>query len=195
MKPQKCLLTWCVAGLIGAAVATAPLSGQAGKMYKWVDNDGSVTYQDKPPPGEATVMPGDPDTTSATADADATQQSGENQPVTLFSVPVCESCDLVRMILDQNKVPFDEKNVEGNVAAQKELEETAGQLTVPVLVIGDKAITGFSISEIHQQLVSAGYTLAQRRVPEQSEESPNLDQSGSTAASDSGVPGSESKTY
>ncbi len=195
MKRQERFLAWSIAVLLAAAGSTVPFLSHAGKLYKWVDKDGSVTYQDQPPPGEATVLPGGSDDVSETAGDDATQQAAGNQPVTLFSVPVCESCDLVRMVLEQNQIPFDEKNVQGNVATQKELEAKAGQLTVPVLVIGETTLTGFSISEIHRELASAGYPLAQRRGLQQGDQSPSTDQSGPEELSESEAPTSESRIY
>lgn len=37
---------------LGLAMAVAP-GVDAGKLYKWVDRDGRVTYQDRPPPAES----------------------------------------------------------------------------------------------------------------------------------------------
>lgn len=167
MKRKHCLHRWRSAVCWGIVCLTVPLLGHAGKLYKWVDQDGNVTYQDQPPPGEATVIQDD-STTSASPDsgttAETTQQTvAEANPVTLFSVPVCNTCDLVRMVLEQNQVPFEEKNADRSVEVQQELEAKAGQLTVPILVIGEKVLAGFNVPEIMQELKTAGYSLAQRR--------------------------------
>jgi glutaredoxin len=160
---------------------TVPLLSHAGKLYKWVDPNGNVTYQDQPPPGEATVIQDDT-TTAASADsqtaADRAQQAAaEANPVTLYSVPICSTCDLVRMVLEQNKVPFEEKNADRSPEVQQEMEAKAGQLTVPILIVGEKVLTGFNVQEIMQDLKTAGYALAPRRGPQQTAGA-NEDESG-----------------
>ncbi len=167
MKRKHCLHRWRSAVCWGLLCLMVPLLSHAGKLYKWVDQNGNVTYQDQPPPGEATVIQDDSPTAaspdSGTA-ANATQQTAaEAKPVTLFSVPICNTCDLVRMVLEQNKVPFEEKNADRSVEVQQELEAKAGQLTVPILIIGEKVLTGFNSPEIMHELKTAGYTLVQRQ--------------------------------
>ncbi len=167
MKRKHCLRIWRSAVWWAMVCLTVPLLSHAGKLYKWEDPDGNVTYQDQPPPGEATVIQDDTlDATSPASGAaanSAQQSAAEANPVTLYSVPICNTCDLVRMVLELNKVPFQEKNADRSQEVQQELEAKAGQLTVPILVIGEKVLTGFNRPEIMQELQIAGYTLAQPR--------------------------------
>lgn len=167
MKRKHCLHKWRSAVCWGLVCLTVPLFSHAGKLYKWVDQDGNVTYQDQPPPGEATVIQDDSATAASPASgaaADTAQQTAaETNPVTLYSVPICNTCDLVRMVLEQNKVPFEEKNADRSADVQQEMEAKAGQLTVPILIIGEKVLTGFNSPEIMQELKTAGYAVAQRR--------------------------------
>ncbi len=171
MKRKHCLHRWRSAVCWGLVCLTVPLLSHAGKLYKWVDEDGKVTYQDQPPLGEATVIRDDSTTAaspaSGTAANTAQQTAVEANPVTLFSVPICNTCDLVRMVLEQNKVPFEEKNADRSVEVQKEMQDKAGQLTVPILIIGEKVLTGFNGPELIQELKTAGYTLVQRRGAQQ----------------------------
>lgn len=39
-------------GLLGLAVCVMPLQTMAGKIYRWVDENGTVHYGDKPPAGQ-----------------------------------------------------------------------------------------------------------------------------------------------
>ena len=51
-KQRNRLLTFLVAIFIGTACAvSAP--GFGAKVYKWIDEDGKVTYRDKPPPADS----------------------------------------------------------------------------------------------------------------------------------------------
>lgn len=201
MKRKQCLHRWRSAVCWGLMCLTMPLVSDAGKLYKWVDQDGNVTYQDQPPPGEATVIEDDSATAASTAFDAAQQSAAEANPVTLYSVPICSTCDLVRMVLEQNKVPFEEKNADRSVDVQQELEAKAGQLTVPILIIGEKVLTGFNVPEIAQELKTAGYTLAQQRAAPQAadagEGESNLEQSELEPGDvqESGAPDTESTNY
>ena len=79
----------------------------------------------------------------------------------LYSVPVCDACDLVRNLLTRHGVPYTEKNAEKDREVQAELKEKAGQLAVPVLMVGERAIPGYSSGVIRNELTSAGYTLTE----------------------------------
>jgi glutaredoxin-like protein NrdH len=189
----------------GLVCLTVPLLSHAGKLYKWVDQDGNVTYQDQQPPGEATVIQDDTTTTASPASgtaADTAQQNAvEANPVTLFSVPICSTCDLVRMVLEQNKVPFEEKNADRSVEVQQEMEAKAGQLTVPILIIGEEVLPGFNGPAILQALKTAGYSLVQRPGTQQTagagEEESDVEQPEleSGNAPESEVSGTQSTNY
>ncbi len=205
MKRKHCLHRWRSALCWGLVCLTVPLLSHAGKLYKWVDQNGNVTYQDQPPPGEATVIQDDSTTAASAvsgAAANAAQQTAaEANPVTLFSVPICNTCDLVRMVLEQNKVPFEEKNADRSVEVQQEMEAKAGQLSVPLLIIGEKVITGFNGSEIMQELKTAGYNVVQRRGAQQAagagEEESDLGQPKPETGDvqESEAPGTQSTNY
>lgn len=131
-------------------------SAQAQNLYKWVDADGNVTYQDSPPPGETDAAP--PYALDPVVAAEEAEGALPDVPVTLYSVPVCDACDLVRHILEKYGVPFEEKDATKDTEVQKEVRELAGQLSVPVLAVGDAVITGYSSSGITAELTSAGFT-------------------------------------
>ena len=136
--------------VIASGLAIAPASAQ--KLYKWVDEQGNVTYQDQPPPGEARKV----DEYTAPIEESGTQSGA---PVTLYSLPTCDACDLVRLLLQKNSVPFTEKNPSEDQAAAAELREKSGQLSVPSLTVGDKLLMGYNSLAIRDELKDAGYTL------------------------------------
>ncbi len=150
-QAKKQILAGGVALTIASGLALAPASAQT--MYKWVDEQGNVTYQDQPPPDSAKKV----DAYAAPSDEGGGSQSGG--PVTLYSVPKCDACDLVRFLLQKNSVPFTERNPNEDRVAADELKKKTGQISVPSLSIGDKLIMGYSSIVIRDELRNAGYAL------------------------------------
>lgn len=135
-------------------------------LYKWVDEYGNVTYQDTPPPNSVEFEEqefGDPDAASAAA-GDVNQglnDAIERNPVTLYSIPECDACDLVRLFLEKHAVPFAEKDIQGNLSFQQELQSASGQLTVPTILVGSDVVDGYSRSGIRKALTDNGYPMDQ----------------------------------
>lgn len=130
----------------------------AQNLYKWVDEQGNVSYQDQPPPGaDGSVEAYGQDAEFAEAEKDPRTIAAETYPVILFSIPICDACDLVRNMLRKNSVPFTEKDVNDNPPVQDELMNLAGQLSVPALAIGKTVIYGYNSVAIQEELTSAGY--------------------------------------
>lgn len=134
-------------------------TAHAQKMYKWVDEQGSVFYQDHPPPGADDTVEAYAEDTELIDEQETEPASAAagKHPVTLFSIPVCDACDLVRNILQKNRVPFTEKDANDNPAVQNELMKLSGQLSVPLLAVGQKVVYGYNSIAIEEELSNAGY--------------------------------------
>jgi len=146
--------------ILSAACLSGPVYAQ--KLYKWVDSQGNVTYQDQPPPSGAKIV----DEYAAPAPP-TTEGAANTPPVTFYSVPKCDACDLVRLLLQKNAVPFTEKNPSTDTDAAEDLKRIAGQLAVPSLTIGPKLFTGYNALAIENELKDAGYKLvAEQAAPE-----------------------------
>lgn len=142
--------------IVLAAFAAAPAC--AGTLYKWVDDRGNVSYQDRPPPQgvgrveEKTVREGRDNGSPAGVAAAA------KSPVTLYMVPKCSSCDMARSYLKTRGVPFTEINVsEKYPQAQQEMVKKVGELSVPTITVGSKVMQGFAESLLTGELDQAGY--------------------------------------
>lgn len=137
------------------------------KLYKWVDSDGKISYQDTPPPDGQEF-----EEKSFTHQGADTQRNTEvsrdnatrDNPVTLYIINECESCDLVRTILDLNQIPYAQIDIEANADATKELVEIAGSARVPTLTVGDQVISGFNRNSIEDTLKEQGYPVARQVV-------------------------------
>ena len=136
--------------------------GHSATLYKWVDENGNVTYQDTPPPGdvefESSNVDGPPPPLPS-EDGLKIEEAALANPVSLYTVPQCASCDLVRLYLERNSIPFAEKDVRNNIDTQNELESIAGALSVPTLVIGDQVLDGYSQTAIRAALTNAGFPI------------------------------------
>lgn len=150
-----------------AAAAAQDEEDNGGKLYKWVDEDGNVTYQDTPPPGSG----GQVETIAAPAADEETAGSRAMPAVdlTFYAIETCEACDLVRQLLRERGIPFEEKNAEGSKEVQDELREVAGALSVPVLQIGDQVLKGYNRALLLNELEEAGFPTTPARTGNQGE--------------------------
>ena len=150
--------------LLGVGVLLSLAAGPANcaTLYKWVDEQGNVTYQDTPPPGnvqyeESVVDPAPTPLPEGTGRQ--IEEAALGNPVSLYTVPQCDTCDLVRIFLERHSIPFAEKDVRNNLETQAELEQAAGSLTVPTLIVGDRVLDGYSSNAIRSALLDAGFPM------------------------------------
>ena len=143
--------------MLASFVATPVL---AGKLYKWVDERGNVSYQDRPPPaGQGRVEEKNVRDGGATASADpSAAEAAAKAPVTLYMIPKCSPCDAARAYLVKRKVPFTEVNVsEKNPQGQEAMRKKVGELSVPTITVGSKVMQGYVESLVSGELDQAGY--------------------------------------
>ena len=150
--------------LLLAGMLTTP--ALAGKLYKWVDERGNISYQDRPPPEgrgqveEKTVRDGAGGSSGNPAAAEAAAKA----PVTLYMVPKCNPCDAARLYLKNRGVPFTEINVsEKNPQAQQAMVKKVGELSVPTITVGSKVMQGYVESLLNGELDQAGYPKAEEK--------------------------------
>jgi glutaredoxin len=147
-----------VVAVLVVALAVSPAF--AAKLYKWVDQAGNISYQDRPPPeGQGRVEERDVRGSHAAGGDPTTDDAAAKAPVTLYMVPGCSSCDAARAHLKQRGIPFSEVNVAaGNVDAQQDMKKKVGELSVPTITVGAKVMKGYMASLLDGELDAAGYT-------------------------------------
>lgn len=144
-----------------AFLVAMPLA-HAGKLYKWVDSDGKVSYHDQPPSSDGYRV----EEKNLGDRHAAVGEAAEKAPVVLYSAAKCASCDTARAYLKTRGVPFTEKNVEGDRKLQDELIKQAGGLAVPTIMIGTKVMRGYLESLLEGELDQAGYPKAESQSQE-----------------------------
>lgn len=168
MGSKKILIVSLAAALCAPVAAVlaadsrsaAPEEAPVGKkLYKWVDREGNVSYHDYPPPDESKykveerLIKGE----KAPAKKPVEENDKPLPPVVMYMIPKCLSCDMARTYFQRRKVPFTEKNVEGNRLLIEELKKKSGTLSVPTILVGDKVMQGFLESLLAGELDAAGY--------------------------------------
>lgn len=151
---QKLFIVAATLTLTGALAAT---DAQAGKLYKWVDANGNVSYQDKPPPEDNGKVERKDLGAEKSAKPQGLDDLAERVPVVLYAVPKCSPCDMARSYLKARGVPFTDKDASTDTAVQVELRKRSGSLSVPTIVVGEKVIPEFSQAWLESELNQAGY--------------------------------------
>jgi glutaredoxin len=146
--------------LLGAAAAV-PGAANA-QQYRWVDEKGRPQFGDVVPPGARQVRKADaPGTAAAKPEPSALPFElaalQKNFPVTLYTAPICKAlCDSARGALNKRGIPFSEVQV-WNTETLEQLKKATGTDSVPGLVVGRSAQSGFEQGRYDALLDSAGY--------------------------------------
>ncbi len=72
--------------------------------------------------------------------------------VKIYSTTWCTYCFMAKEFFKENKVSFEEVNVESDQKAAEEMIEKSGQTGVPVIEIDGKVIVGFDKPAIKKAL-------------------------------------------
>lgn len=138
-----------------------PVAVQGVTLYKWVDAEGNVSYQDTPPPAgqkyeERSFSVDGARTGNLNAEV-ARSQAVLNNPIILYRADNCDSCDLVETILNGFNAPFTGIPVDIDETEQQKLLGLIGSIRVPTLTIGDTVINGTNRAAIEDALRAGGY--------------------------------------
>jgi len=149
--------------LLLAILMMAAAASAGAQLYRWTDDKGKVHFSDSPPPPGARDVrkKGIPVQVSPAPAATpgvpfAVQQAMKDFPVTLYSTPGCEACDLARKLLNARGVPFKEVSVstEKDIA---DLKSAVGSNSVPSMLVGAGVVMGFEEGAYQRALDHAGY--------------------------------------
>ena len=134
-----------------SALATAAMA----QVYKWTDPSGKVHYGDSPPQDAkkqelAIRIPsydGPVEVTDWAAvirrKSPAAAAPQVRSGVTMYSTDWCPHCKNARNYFTTKGIAFTEVNVETSEAGRKEYQALGGK-GVPLIVVGDKLMSGFS---------------------------------------------------
>jgi len=72
--------------------------------------------------------------------------------VKVYSTNWCTYCKMAKDFLTENKIKFEDINIQENPEAAQEMIEKTGQTGVPVIQIDGKIVIGFNIEELKKIL-------------------------------------------
>lgn len=75
-----------------------------------------------------------------------------DKKIIIYSTPTCPYCKKAKAYLQEKSIEYTDIDVSQNEAAQKEMIEKSGTMSVPVIAIGGIIITGFDKDKIDQAL-------------------------------------------
>ena len=128
-----------------------------GQTYKWKDAAGVTHYSDTPPPKVAAqVLRPDSQPLAPPSLPYELARAVKLHPVTLYTTARCDACDQGRALLRARGIPFAEKTV--NTAEDREqLQRAGGKDELPLLVVGNRPVTGFAAGAWNEALDAASY--------------------------------------
>jgi glutaredoxin len=145
-------------------IATTLLCGQPAaqerQVYRYVDQDGRVVYSDRAPVSGAKDLQRKRVTANTISTSElplVVQQASERYPVTLFTFACGPACENATALLNRRGVPYTTVSVD-DAEGQQKLQAAAGELSAPVLQVGDKLIAkGWNEARWNTLLDQAGY--------------------------------------
>lgn len=99
-------------------------------------------------------VPEPAETVGATAPAAAAATPAVDG-VTVYITEWCPYCQKTQEYLDEIEVPYTAVDIEASPEAYAEYQEQGGQGGIPLVVIGDRRIEGYSIEAFDQALAAA----------------------------------------
>lgn len=147
--------------LVVALLVSAPAFAQ---IYKWVDAEGKVHYDSRPPANVkaepitdgkvSTVAPQKPvqaGPAAASAPTRAKPASATQPRVVMYATSWCGYCAQARQWFSANRIAFTEYDVEANANAMAEFRKLGGR-GYPLIMVGDERVAGFSQRRLAQLL-------------------------------------------
>lgn len=141
-------------------------SAQAG-VYRWTDAQGRTHFSDTPPVGKTSRALDLPSNTVASPrpvapaargipPAPGVQAARPLPRVVIYTATWCGYCRAAKATLAQRHVPYTEFDVETSRQGQRDYEQM-GSPGVPITLIGDRAVYGYTLGQFNAALSSAGY--------------------------------------
>ena len=117
-------------------------------IYKWTDPAGKVHFGDQPPAAEETptleqVRLRPINSFQRVEVSDYTGPAAIQQRVVMYSTSWCGYCRKARDYFAANDIAYKEHDIEASAAARRAYDKLGGK-GVPVILVGNKRMNGFS---------------------------------------------------
>lgn len=150
--------------ILSLMLALLASAAQAQQIYRWVDAGGRVQYSAEKPPAGAQTSVVQPRVSSvggnAAAGSKAPAAKGERAAgkpaVKMYATDWCPYCKQAREYFARNGIPYVELDIEKSETAKAEHKSIGGR-GIPVILVGNERMNGFSEQRMAQMLKAAGY--------------------------------------
>ncbi|MDP2834316.1 MAG: glutaredoxin family protein [Pseudomonadota bacterium] len=137
-------------------------TAQAGELYRWVDERGTVSYSDQPPPPSAKKAEklkgkGKGNVVEVDKESFSLKQAKNLSPVILYATACGQLCDQATDFLKQRGIPYTPKDPSQEPEIAVELKKLTGAVDVPVIVVGGSHFKGFDAATWGRMLDAANY--------------------------------------
>jgi len=129
---------------LAALLLVAMTCTHAGEVYKWVDKNGVTHFGDSPPAAQAFSVPEirlDAGSEDATSDPDP-DPIADNR-VVMYGTSWCTYCKAAKAYFRKKRIRFVEYDIEASATARRRYDKLGGR-GVPLIVVGDRQMTGFT---------------------------------------------------
>jgi len=145
-------------GLV-AMLVCMPAS-MAGAIYQWKDANGGVHIGDQPPdPSRAQQISVRVNTYEGSAvEGQENAFNGAGKKVVIYTSSRCGYCKKAKAWFSSKGVAYTEYDVENSNKGQRDYKRLGGR-GVPIILVGEQRLNGFSEGRLGAALKKAGYTL------------------------------------
>ena len=132
----------------------------AGAIYKWKDANGRVHIGDSPPdPSAAEQLSVRVNTYKSGSAGDVERPVIPSaKKVVIYTTARCGYCRKAKAYFTSKGVPYQEYDIEHSEKGQRDFKKLKGS-GVPIILVGDQRLNGFSESRVGAALKKAGYSL------------------------------------
>jgi glutaredoxin len=137
-----------------------------GQVYKWTDKDAKVHYGDRPPADSKTEQvkvpvqsfggPAEVDYVSILRRPIKSDARQTRADVIIYSAAWCGPCKRAKAWMASQNIPFADYDVETSEQGKKDFAAMGGR-GVPMILVGEQRMTGFSAGGLKTLLTKAGY--------------------------------------
>lgn len=145
---RRLLITILIVGFMPAAVAD--------KVYKWIGPDGEVHYSNTPPGRDARAREVPLVIPSFGGEAEVSTAGGVGRGVRIYTTASCGYCKRALAHLRKRSVPFTEYDVQTSTTGKLDYRRLNGR-GVPIILIGNQRMDGYSEPRLEEMLRKAGY--------------------------------------
>ncbi len=125
--------------LLGVIVYLVTSSGASAQIYKWKDADGKTHFGQRPPNVEDADQIKSPVSTVSSNSF----QSVNGPEIVIYTTAWCGYCKKAKAYFAANKISYKEYDIEEDRFAKRAYERMGGE-GVPLILVGDQRLTGFS---------------------------------------------------